>query len=198
MTTLTLPGELARKLASYAAHESADGFIVVSNEYVESDRWHSHHLLVISTSDGYLFGAVYERGLTEMQDTQPWEYEESVRFTAYEARMRMVTDYVPTDRHRGTVEGTTTRRFRKRAIEVEALKWTGDNLDEMTKFAGDDFSYALDPKLGDDCAQVFDKLHSSWITVYPGQWVVKGIKGEFYPIADDVLAETYEPVEVGV
>ncbi len=28
----------------------------------------------------------------------------------------------------------------------------------------------------------------------PGDWVIRGVKGEFYPIKPDIFAETYEPV----
>jgi hypothetical protein len=29
----------------------------------------------------------------------------------------------------------------------------------------------------------------------PGDWIIKGVKGEFYPCKPDVFAATYEPVE---
>jgi hypothetical protein len=96
----------------------------------------------------------------------------------------------------------TRQAFRKLPVVVEAVRWTGGNLNEVRVLAGDNF-YALswedrvncdDP---DATATVYDKLHSSWILVFDGQWVIKGVKGEFYPIADDVLRETYEPVEEG-
>jgi hypothetical protein len=41
---------------------------------------------------------------------------------------------------------------------------------------------------------VYDELHSTWVGMYTGQWIIKGVKGEFYPINEEVLAETYEPV----
>ncbi|MBG0830526.1 hypothetical protein HS041_22450 [Planomonospora sp. ID67723] len=89
-------------------------------------------------------------------------------------------------------------RFRKTPIEVEAIQWTGDNEDELIGFTGALFQ-ALDPEDRSDdpdaTGSVFDVLHSTWVLVYTGQWVVKGVKGEFYPIAEDVLAETYEPAE---
>lgn len=87
-------------------------------------------------------------------------------------------------------------RFRKRPVEVEAIQWTGDNEAELDAFTCGQFQ-ALDPEDRSDdpdmTGSVFDKLHSTWVGVYTGQWVIKGVKGEFYPIAPDVLAETYEP-----
>ena len=97
------------------------------------------------------------------------------------------------------------QKFRKRPIVIEALQWTGDNEAEIQAWAGlsagtdgQNLFNALDPC---DCcddpdatAQVFDRLHSTWVLVFTGQWVIRGVQGEFYPIAADVLAETYEGV----
>lgn len=90
------------------------------------------------------------------------------------------------------------RRFRKKPVEVTAVQWTGDNEDEIVAFAGDLF-HAVDPEdRGDDpdqTAAVMDALHNTWVRVYDGQWIVRGVKGEFYPVAADVFAETYESVD---
>lgn len=29
----------------------------------------------------------------------------------------------------------------------------------------------------------------------PGDWVIRGVKGEFYPVKDEIFRETYEAVE---
>ena len=31
--------------------------------------------------------------------------------------------------------------------------------------------------------------------VGPGDWVVRGVKGEYYPVKPDIFDQTYEPVE---
>ena len=31
--------------------------------------------------------------------------------------------------------------------------------------------------------------------VSPGDWIIKGVKGEFYPCKPDIFAATYEPAE---
>jgi hypothetical protein len=88
-------------------------------------------------------------------------------------------------------------RFRKKPVEVQAVQWTGDNEAELVAFAGVDFQAVCPEDRGDDpdqTAAVMDTLHNTWVRVYTGQWIIKGVKGEFYPIAEDVLAETYEPV----
>ncbi|MFF6829609.1 hypothetical protein [Streptomyces longwoodensis] len=95
----------------------------------------------------------------------------------------------------------TITRYRKRPIEVDTIQWTGTNEADVQAFtAGPSNFYALDPadrENSDDpeaTATVYDKLHSTWVLVYTGQHIVRGVKGEYYPIAEDVLAETYEPV----
>lgn len=91
-------------------------------------------------------------------------------------------------------------RWRKKPIEVEAVQWTGENIDAMFEFAGCDKFDLLDEQQRRDCddpeatAAVFDILHSTWVLVLDGQWIIKGIRGEFYPCADDVFRETYEQV----
>ncbi|MEU3507642.1 hypothetical protein ABZ733_06900 [Streptomyces longwoodensis] len=92
-------------------------------------------------------------------------------------------------------------RYRKRPIEVDTIQWTGTNEADVQAFTGGPSTfYALDPadrENSDDSeatATVYDKLRSTWVLVYTGQHIVRGVKGEYYPIAEDVLAETYEPV----
>lgn len=93
-----------------------------------------------------------------------------------------------------------TATFRKKPITVEAVQWTGDNVDEIKAFVGfrdnGESRFLLPEEITGvwEHPHVYDELHTTWVTVYPGQWVIKGVKGEFYPIAPDVLAETYEPV----
>ena len=92
-------------------------------------------------------------------------------------------------------------RWRKKPVEVQAVQWTGDNADEIFEFAGCDHFDVLDEPdraNSDDpeaTAAVFDKLHSTWVLVKDGQWIIRGVKGEFCPCDDEVFAATYEPAD---
>lgn len=44
-------------------------------------------------------------------------------------------------------------------------------------------------------AVVYDDLHGTWVNLKTGQWVIRGVQGEFYPCDADVFAATYEAVE---
>lgn len=88
-------------------------------------------------------------------------------------------------------------RRRKKPVEVDTIQWTGNNLDDLVDFTNGRFF----PDVNGDfltpgvTARVYDRLHSTWVGVKTGQHIVRGVAGEFYPIAEDVLADTYEPVE---
>lgn len=88
--------------------------------------------------------------------------------------------------------------YRKKPVIVPTVQWTGDNEAELIEFTSNKFQ-ALDPEDRTEDPEmtgvVFDELHSTWVGVYTGQSIIKGVKGEFYPIAADVLTETYEPIE---
>ncbi|RCG28988.1 hypothetical protein DQ384_21780 [Sphaerisporangium album] len=83
-------------------------------------------------------------------------------------------------------------------MEVEAVQWAGDNAAELISFTGFRFrTVAAGAAHGDGTdvtAEVLDVLHSTWVGIKTGQWVIRGVRGEFYPIDGDVLRETYEPV----
>jgi len=91
----------------------------------------------------------------------------------------------------------TVQTFRKRPIEIQAVQWTGANEAELRLWCGPSMFGALGESIARDpeiTAEVFDKLHCTWVGVKTGQWIIRGVKGELYPIAEDVLAETYEQV----
>lgn len=101
--------------------------------------------------------------------------------------------------------------LRKKPVEVVAMRWDGSarNLAAIQEFVGFTApitvrSQARPAEVGfrrledaDDegsgiTAQVYDKLHDTWVGVRTGHWVIEGIQGEFYPCADDVLRATYD------
>lgn len=104
--------------------------------------------------------------------------------------------------------------FRKKPVKIEAIQWTEENADEIKLFVGmredraivDGVSEAL---IQGECRfllpseitgvweqpHVYDEIQATWVTVFPDDWIIKGIKGEFYPCADDVFQQTYEPVD---
>lgn len=78
-------------------------------------------------------------------------------------------------------------RFRKKPIVIEAHAYAGE---------GQEID-GLCPR----CREVPDYPHvhtlEGPLRVREGDWIIKGVKGEFYPCKPDIFAATYEPAEEG-
>lgn len=89
------------------------------------------------------------------------------------------------------------KRFRTKIVEIEAVRWEGDNLDEMKEWTGGKFrEFPLHDSFG-ITAEVFDFLHDTWIGVKTGQWIVRGALGEFYPCDNETFFWKYEEIPPG-
>lgn len=89
-------------------------------------------------------------------------------------------------------------RFRTKPFEIEAVQFTGENFDEIHEvFPSVEFYPVEEEDRVDDpdiLGQVFDELHSTWVGVKRGQWIIKGQKGEFYPCDPEIFEAKYEAV----
>lgn len=82
-----------------------------------------------------------------------------------------------------------TEIYRKKPVEIEATRWTGENSDELVEWTRGDFTWV------GDLGEIWDALHETWVRLSIGDYIIKGVKGEFYPIKADVLAQTYDKVD---
>lgn len=82
-------------------------------------------------------------------------------------------------------------RFRKRPVEIEAIQFTGGNIEEIwdTFGAGDIYG----PVEDDPCAYILTLEGEMRCNV--GDYIIKGVKGEFYPCAEEIFYATYDTVE---
>lgn len=79
------------------------------------------------------------------------------------------------------------RAYRKKPVVVEAVQWTGENRAEMCEFI-DPEVFEIKPKEGLIIHTLEGDHHAS-----PGDYIIKGVNGEFYPCKPDIFAKTYEP-----
>ena len=75
--------------------------------------------------------------------------------------------------------------YRKKPIVIEAIRWTGDNILDFSGWLKCLFS--LSGKI-----MKINTLEGVMIAS-PGDYIIKGVKGEFYPCKPDVFEDTYEP-----
>lgn len=77
--------------------------------------------------------------------------------------------------------------FRKKPVEIEAVQWTGDNPGQLVGWMTTS-SYLIE-----DGGLLIKTLEGTMVA-QPGDWIIKGIRGEFYPCKPDIFADTYEEV----
>lgn len=77
-------------------------------------------------------------------------------------------------------------KYRKKPVVIEAIQWQG-NFDEIEKFVGGDAESRNGELI---IATLEGPLHASH-----NDWIIKGVKGEFYPCKPDIFKATYDIVE---
>lgn len=87
-------------------------------------------------------------------------------------------------------------RYRKRAITVDAVQLTTDNVTGVEAFInGKAESKTLPgPGRGTHEGVVIHTLEGDMLASW-GDWIIRGISGEYYPCKPDIFEATYEPVE---
>ena len=76
-------------------------------------------------------------------------------------------------------------KFRKKPVIIEAIQFNG-NFDEVENFVGGDAEFRNGKLL---IATLEGAMEAN-----PKDWIIKGVKNEFYPIKNDIFLETYEEV----
>jgi len=88
-----LAADIARELAYTSVGKAYEGWTVVEREDIDTTRWKSHHWLVIRNEQGQHYGANYSKGLTEYQDTRPWEGDTIACFEAVSRQTTVVQSH---------------------------------------------------------------------------------------------------------
>ena len=84
-------------------------------------------------------------------------------------------------------------KFRKKPVVIEAVRWDkGRNTyDQVEQWGAASEHCTVSSVAG---ALVIDTLEGA-MTANIGDWIIRGVKGELYPIKDQIFQETYEPAE---
>lgn len=86
-------------------------------------------------------------------------------------------------------------KYRKKPVEIEAVQFwpegTREELDAMLQHLEGCTDWHMDG--GDGANIVIPTLEGDMLAA-PGDWIIKGVKGEFYPCKPDIFEATYEPV----
>ena len=91
-------------------------------------------------------------------------------------------------------------KYRKKPVVIEAVQWTGINLEEIKAFVGKDLQYDIIDtawEVGKGAPHILMTVHTleGDHECTKGDFIIKGVKGEFYPCKPDIFEKTYEAVE---
>lgn len=95
-------------------------------------------------------------------------------------------------------ESASVQRFRKRPVVIEAMRWEGTAaaatpvIDWILSGDGTARYHEGEPSGAPAEHIAIDTLEGP-IGASAGDWVVRGVAGEFYPCKPAIFAETYEP-----
>lgn len=97
---------------------------------------------------------------------------------------------------------TAPRTFQKKPIQVQAMQFDGtlQNATEILNWINDDrASFENIPVSASRYNREYDQrllipTLEGRMMASPGDWIIRGIQGEFYPCKPDIFADSYEAV----
>lgn len=79
-------------------------------------------------------------------------------------------------------------KFRKKPVVIEAFEWTVDEVPDWWKLRSD-----VNVEV-DTCTALIPTLEGVMRAI-PGDYIIKGVKGEIYPCKPDIFRSTYDVVK---
>ena len=83
------------------------------------------------------------------------------------------------------------KKYVKKPIVIEAVQYNGNNVQEILNFCGG-------PVVVGMLNEITIKTLEGPLHVSDGDFIIKGVEGEFYPCKPDIFEKTYDVVEDGV
>lgn len=80
------------------------------------------------------------------------------------------------------------KRYRKKPVVIEAVQWTGSNQSEICKFTDRNATHLFVK------GSLYISTLEGVMKASVGDYIVKGVDGEFYPCKPDIFEKTYERV----
>lgn len=94
------------------------------------------------------------------------------------------------------------KKYKTKLCEIEAVQWNGSNQKEIMDFVGESLIYNVfnfditwDNDKGSPYVYMVIRTLEGNMKVSVGDYIVKGLRGEFYPCKPDVFERKYEPVK---
>ena len=77
-------------------------------------------------------------------------------------------------------------KYKTKPCEIEAIKWTGRNVKEILRFVKNESAIITNGVL------IIKTLEGDMVAS-TGDYIIRGLRGEYYPCKPDVFQKKYEP-----
>ena len=82
-------------------------------------------------------------------------------------------------------------KYRKKPVVIEAMQFTEETKNQVFNWVSCNRSADFE----DGKPVLYIQTLEGIMTASEGDWVIKGVQGEFYPCKPDIFEATYEPVK---
>lgn len=83
-------------------------------------------------------------------------------------------------------------QYRKKPVVIEAWQFTKENYHNRVPYQFNDKHISLWSQYGGDVIEGEIKTIEGKMKISENDWIIKGVKGEFYPCKPDIFEATYE------
>lgn len=89
-------------------------------------------------------------------------------------------------------------KFRKMPVVIDAVQFTGENAPDLINWMQGAHVAAIRSHHRDGARTCIEiETLEGTMTADPGDWIIRGVKGELYPCKPDIFAATYEAAQEG-
>lgn len=82
------------------------------------------------------------------------------------------------------------QQYRKKPVVISAIQWTRENTGIVMDFFG-----GSHVQLYEEAKTILIRTLEGIMEAHVGDYIIKGVKGEFYPCKPDIFEQTYEVVD---
>ena len=86
-------------------------------------------------------------------------------------------------------------KYKKKPVEIEAIQFNRSNWEEIQTFTNNTaHTITIERRIDGKCTCIIPTLEGQHIA-NEGDYIIKGVQGEFYPCKPDIFELTYEIVD---
>jgi hypothetical protein len=89
-------------------------------------------------------------------------------------------------------------KYRKKPVVIDAIQYLYPDMDSVAEFCGEAFPVRIGETVAGGRELIITTLEDgangeAKHVATPGDWIIRGVKGEVYPCKPDIFEATYEP-----